>query len=143
VSQPTTTSSTLAFPRVGRAREEVWAASRDESHSLVLHPAGELVSRDVVETQDELSGAKSPATQVATAILIKMWKSGPPPGCGRLQTLQAMEPWTRRRSLTASGTPLSEEPGCQLMFDAIETAGDRYGHLSWIARQLDIGPKTL
>jgi transposase len=36
-----------------------------------------------------------------------------------------------------------KERAVALVFSAIETSGERHGHVSRIARQLDIGPETL
>jgi len=35
------------------------------------------------------------------------------------------------------------ERAVSLVFSAIETSGDRHGHITRIARQLDVGPETL
>jgi transposase len=39
--------------------------------------------------------------------------------------------------------PEVKERAVALVFSAIETSGKRHGHVSRIARQLDIGPETL
>lgn len=39
--------------------------------------------------------------------------------------------------------PEVKERAVALVFSAIETSGERHGHVSRIARQLDIGPETL
>lgn len=39
--------------------------------------------------------------------------------------------------------PEVKERAIRLVLDAIEASGERHGHVSRIARQLDIGPETL